>query len=86
VIERLSSGPASTTELARPFKMALPSFAQHLHVLEDAGVVRSRKEGRSRRYRLVPDPLQAAEAWIVAQRTIWEQRLDRMEDYVDGMT
>lgn len=85
VVERLSSGSASTSELARPFKMALPSFAQHLHVLEDAGVVESRKEGRSRLYRLVPTPLEAAEAWIVTQRNIWEQRLDRLQDYVDGM-
>jgi DNA-binding transcriptional ArsR family regulator len=85
VIERLSGGPASTTELARPFKMALPSFAQHLRVLEDAGVVDSRKEGRSRLYRLVPAPLETAEAWIVTQRNLWEQRLDRLEDHVAGM-
>jgi DNA-binding transcriptional ArsR family regulator len=82
VVERLSSGPASTTELARPFKMALPSFAQHLGVLEAAGVVESRKEGRLRLYRLAPVPLQAAEDWIVAQRRHWEQRLDRLEAYV----
>ena len=84
VVQRLSNGPASTTELARPFRMALPSFAQHLDVLENAGMVESRKEGRLRLYRLVPTPLQAAEDWIVAQRSIWEQRLDRLQAYVEG--
>jgi DNA-binding transcriptional ArsR family regulator len=85
VVERLSCGPASTTELARPFKMALPSFAQHLKVLEDAGVVKSRKEGRLRLYQLIPMPLQAAEGWMMTQRTMWEQRLDRLQAYVEGM-
>ncbi|HEX8125623.1 MAG TPA: metalloregulator ArsR/SmtB family transcription factor [Allosphingosinicella sp.] len=84
VVQRLSSGPASTTELARPFRMALPSFAQHLDVLEKAGMVESRKEGRLRLYRLVPTPLQDAEDWMVEQRSIWEQRLDRLEAYVEG--
>ena len=85
VVERLALGPASTTELARPFSMALPSFAQHLDVLERCGLVRSRKEGRVRRYQLVPKPLAAAENWMVAQRKIWEQRLDRLQDYLEEM-
>jgi DNA-binding transcriptional ArsR family regulator len=85
VVERLARGPASTTELARPFDMALPSFAQHLAMLEECGIVRSRKEGRVRRFRLAPKPLATAEDWMVAQRTIWDQRLDRLQDYVDGM-
>jgi DNA-binding transcriptional ArsR family regulator len=83
VVERLSSSPASMTELARPFKMALPSFAQHLGVLEHCGLVRSRKEGRVRRYQLVPSSLATAENWMLAQRKIWEQRLDRMQEYVE---
>lgn len=82
VIAHLARSPASMTDLARPFKMALPSFAQHLTVLEECGVVRSHKEGRVRRYQLVPQPLAEAEDWMVAQRAIWEQRLDQLEEYV----
>ena len=57
VLERLSRGPAAMTELARPFPMALPSFSQHLGVLEECGLVRSQKVGRVRTYRLAPEPL-----------------------------
>ncbi|MGH8258708.1 MAG: ArsR/SmtB family transcription factor [Steroidobacteraceae bacterium] len=85
VVERLALGPASTTELARPFSMALPSFTQHLQVLEQCGVVRSRKEGRVRRFHLVPKPLTTAEEWMVAQRVLWNQRLDQLQEYVEGM-
>jgi DNA-binding transcriptional ArsR family regulator len=85
VVERLALGPASTTELARPFSMALPSFSQHLQMLEQCGVVRSRKEGRVRRFHLVPKPLATAEDWMVSQRAIWNQRLDQLQDYVEGM-
>ena len=85
VVAHLARSPASMTELARPFRMALPSFAQHLSVLEECGVVQSRKDGRVRRYRLVPQPLAVAEDWMVAQRAIWEQRLDQLEEYVEQM-
>lgn len=85
VVERLARGPASTTELALPFNMALPSFAQHLVMLEKCGMVRSRKEGRVRRFYLAPKPLVTAEDWMVAQRAIWNQRLDQLQDYLEGM-
>lgn len=85
VVAHLARSPASMTELARPFRMALPSFAQHLAVLEECGVVQSRKDGRVRRYRLVPQPLAVAEDWMVAQRAIWGQRLDQLEEYVEKM-
>lgn len=85
VVERLAQGPASTTELARPFAMTLPSFAQHLGMLEKCGLVRSRKEGRVRRFHLAPKPLATAEDWIMAQRAVWNQRLDQLQEYVDGM-
>jgi len=85
VIAQLSRSPASMTELARPFRMALPSFAQHLAVLEKCGVVQSRKDGRVRRYRLVPQPLSVAEDWMVAQRALWELRLDQLEEYIETM-
>ena len=79
IIERLSRGPAPVTELARPFKMALPSFAQHLDVLEDSGLVKSRKVGRVRTYRLQPAPLKRADAWLNRQRALWERRLDQLD-------
>jgi len=82
VVERLGRGPAATSELARPFDMALPSFIQHLDVLEKVGVVASRKEGRVRTYRLTPTPLQAAEDWMTTQRQVWERRLDQFDQYV----
>jgi DNA-binding transcriptional ArsR family regulator len=85
VLERLSSGPAATSELAQPFKMALPSFSQHLEVLEKCGLVRSRKTGRVRTYRLAPQPLKVAEHWMERQRAIWERRLDQLDDYLEDL-
>jgi DNA-binding transcriptional ArsR family regulator len=85
VLERLGSGPAPVSELARPFKMALPSFTQHLNVLESCGLVRSRKTGRVRTYRLAPQPLQVAEQWMAKQRAIWERRLDQLDSYVSHL-
>ena len=85
VIERLCAGPAAVTELAKPFRMALPSFTQHLDVLEGSGLVRSRKTGRVRMYRLRPAPLRAAEAWMISRRALWERRLDQLDAYLDEM-
>ena len=85
VVEHLSRGPASVSELAQPFHMALPSFTQHLDVLERCGVVRSRKKGRVRTYHLAPRQLKAAEHWMVKQRALWERRLDQFEAYVKSM-
>lgn len=82
VLERLTSGPARTSELAQPFNMALPSFSQHLDVLENCGLVRSRKAGRVRTYQLAPQSLQVAEQWMAEQRAIWEVRLDQLDDYL----
>jgi len=82
VLERLSRGPAATTELAKPFSMALPSFLQHLGVLEDCGLVKSRKTGRVRTYELTPRSLRAAEGWLEKQRTSWERRLDQLDAYL----
>ena len=73
------------TELAWPFKMALPSFAQHMRVLETSNIVLSQKAGRVRRFALAPQALAGAERWMLDQREIWEQRLDRMQVYVEGL-
>jgi len=85
VVERLSGGPAAMTELARPFDMALPSFSQHLDVLEDCGLVRSKKKGRVRTFQLAAPKLKAAEHWMVKQRTTWERRLDQLDSYLLNM-
>lgn len=85
VIERLARGPAAVSELARPFGMALPSFTQHLGVLEGSGLVRSKKAGRVRTYELRPKKLEAVEGWFVKQRAHWEQRLDQLDDYLEEM-
>ena len=85
VIARLTRCPASVSELAEPFDMALPSLMQHLRVLESSGVVRSTKAGRVRTYQLVPKRLQVAERWLAAQRDLWERRMDRFETYANGL-
>jgi DNA-binding transcriptional ArsR family regulator len=82
VLKRLGSGPAAVSELAKPFGMALPSFLQHLDVLEDCGLVKSRKVGRVRTYRLTPQPLKAAEGWLEKQRAVWSRRLDQLDAYL----
>ncbi|MEQ9500882.1 MAG: metalloregulator ArsR/SmtB family transcription factor [Deltaproteobacteria bacterium] len=85
VVERLTDGAAPVSELAAPFDMALPSFLQHLDVLERSGLVRSEKAGRVRTYRMAQGPLEAAEGWLGVQRRQWEQRLDRFDAYVEGL-
>ncbi|HEX7918482.1 MAG TPA: metalloregulator ArsR/SmtB family transcription factor [Gemmatimonadales bacterium] len=82
VLERLSAGPATVSELAAPFDMQLPSFVQHLGVLEASRLVTSTKRGRVRTYELAPERLEVAEQWLVARRKEWEARLDRFDTYV----
>lgn len=83
VIERLSRGPASVSELAAPLAMSLPAVMQHLSVLEDSGLVRSRKIGRVRTCRIEPKAFSRAEGWIAARRNDWERKLDRLEKFLD---
>ncbi|HZE98657.1 MAG TPA: metalloregulator ArsR/SmtB family transcription factor [Planctomycetota bacterium] len=85
VVARLHRGPAPVSELAAPFRMALPSFLQHLGVLESSGLVRSRKKGRVRTYRLSPRRMKTAEHWLTRQRALWERRLDQLDDYLRSM-
>ncbi|MEO7072204.1 MAG: metalloregulator ArsR/SmtB family transcription factor [Rhodanobacter sp.] len=82
VLERLFSGPANVSELAAPFDMKLPSFVQHLSVLERSHLVKSTKQGRVRTYEISPEPFKAAEGWLAEQRRLWESRLDRFDEYV----
>jgi DNA-binding transcriptional ArsR family regulator len=82
VLDRLASGPASTGSLAEPFDMALPSFTQHLTVLERSGLVTSAKAGRVRTYSLAPAPLAEAEGWLSTRRTLWQGRLDQLDAFL----
>ena len=85
MLARLSRAPASVSELAQPQRMSLPAVMQHLQLLEASGLVRSEKQGRVRTCRVEPAALAAAEGWIAEQRAIWEDRLDRLETYVQGL-
>lgn len=82
MVERLSRGPASVSELAQPLDMTLSAVVQHLAVLEASGLVRSQKVGRVRTCRMEPAALQGAERWIVERRAAWERRLDRLGDFL----
>jgi DNA-binding transcriptional ArsR family regulator len=82
MVERLSRGPASVSELALPFDMTLSAVVQHLAVLEASGLVRSQKVGRVRTCRIEPTALQGAERWIVERRAAWERRLDRLGEFL----
>jgi DNA-binding transcriptional ArsR family regulator len=82
VVERLGRGPAATSELARPFGMALPSFLQHLEVLERSGLLTSKKVGRVRTYRLAPRGVAPVAHWLDAQRELWERRLDQLDEFL----
>jgi DNA-binding transcriptional ArsR family regulator len=82
MLERLSRGPASVSELAEPLRMSLPAVVQHLAVLEASGLVRSAKVGRVRTCRIEPKALRTAERWISERRTTWERRLDRLGEYL----
>ena len=82
VLEQLSVGPATVSELAAPFDMKLPSFVQHLSVLEQSRLVKSKKRGRVRTYEIVPNRLKVAEDWLSEQRQLWEVRLDQFDKYV----
>ena len=82
MVARLTRGPVSVSELAKPLAMSLPAVVQHLQVLEASGLVRSAKVGRVRTCRIEPKALRCAEQWLGARRTLWERRLDRLGDYL----
>lgn len=85
VVERLCAGPASVTELAAPFAMQLPSFVQHLSVLERSRLVRSRKRGRVRTYELVPERFAVVDDWLGLRRRAWQARLDRFDACIEQL-
>jgi DNA-binding transcriptional ArsR family regulator len=82
IVERLSLGPATVSELAQPLPMSLSAVVQHLQVLQGSGLVRSEKVGRVRTCRIEPAALRPVEQWIGARRSSWERRLDRLGEYL----
>src|SRR3954451_8555384 len=82
VLGRLGSGPASISDLAKPFDMALPSFMKHIRLLEETGLVETRKQGRVRTCTLEKKRFALVDGWLSAQRAIWEARTDRLEAFV----
>src|ERR1700733_8666826 len=85
IVIRLWEGEASAGQLAKPFEMALPSLMKHIRILEISGLVASEKNGRVRMCSLQTEALATVEVWLAAQREIWEQRLDRLEMYVEKL-
>jgi DNA-binding transcriptional ArsR family regulator len=83
LVERLTRGPATVSELAAPLPMSMPAAMLHLKVLEESGLVKSEKRGRVRTCRVAPDMLSEAERWIAERRQMWERRLDRLGAFLD---
>jgi DNA-binding transcriptional ArsR family regulator len=82
MVERLSRGPASVSELAEPLDMSLPAVMQHLQVLETSGLVHSEKIGRVRTCRVEPAALDLLEQWVAGRRAMWERAFDRLGEYL----
>ncbi len=85
ILDRLTRGEASVTDLAEPFQMSLPAVSKHLRVLEEAGLLARTKEGRVHRLRLVAEPLKEAAEWIARYRAFWEGQFDALEEYLKTM-
>ncbi|HEX4442881.1 MAG TPA: metalloregulator ArsR/SmtB family transcription factor [Galbitalea sp.] len=86
MIDRLSRGSASMSELAEPLNISLPAVQQHLNVLEKSGIVSTRKIGRVRSCSLEPDVLNQAQQWIADRRALWARRLDRLSMFMVATT
>ncbi len=84
VLEQLRKGPASISELAKPFDMALPSFMKHIRFLEESGWILTRKEGRVRTCTIEKRAFTMADAWLSEQRALWEARFDRLDALLEG--
>ena len=82
ILARLAKGGASVTELAEPFDMSLPAVSKHLKVLEQAGLITRGREAQWRPAALDAGPLKEVDEWVERYRVIWEQRLDRLDDYL----
>jgi|SRR5579884_1284533 len=83
ILAHLASGPAATTDLAKPFPMSLPAVLKHLRVLEAAGLVQGERHGRERRYRLTAGPLRDARSWLDTYRAFWDSQLDALAQFME---
>lgn len=83
LLDRLARGPASVTQLAQPLPISLAAVMQHLHVLEASGLITSSKQGRVRTCRIEPAAIRSAERWLSDRRVMWEERLDRLAEFVE---
>lgn len=86
ILARLSTGEASVTELAAPFKMSMPAISKHLKVLERAGLIARGREAQWRPCRLEADPLKEISDWVETYRQYWEESLDRLGAYLKTVT
>jgi DNA-binding transcriptional ArsR family regulator len=84
MVERLSQGPASASALAKPLGVSLAAVVQHLQLLEESGLVRTEKIGRTRTCYLRPEGLRPAEQWLADRRALWERRLDRLGEVLEA--
>lgn len=82
ILARLATGEATVAELAKPHRVSAPAISKHLHILEEAGLVSHRKEGRVRRCRLEGEKMKVAEQWLEDHRKFWNDRLDSLERYL----
>ncbi|MDZ4684797.1 MAG: metalloregulator ArsR/SmtB family transcription factor [Planctomycetaceae bacterium] len=85
ILSRLSRGETSVTELAKPFQMTLPAVTKHLKVLQRAGLITQGRQAQWRPCRLTAKPLQEVSDWVAQYRQFWEERLDRLEDYLQNL-
>jgi DNA-binding transcriptional ArsR family regulator len=85
ILEHLAQGDRCVTDLARPYAMSLPAVSKHLRILENAGLVRRRRQGRMHSLKLQAKPMQQASRWIEEYRRFWEVSLDRLDDYLEKL-
>ena len=82
ILARLLAGDAPVKDLAEPFELSGPAITKHLKVLERAGLISRSREGQQRPCRLEPEPMKEASDWLEEYRRLWEERLDRLDDYL----
>lgn len=82
VVEELSGGEKSLTDLAQPFRMTMPAVMKHVAVLEDSGILQTEKRGRTRYCRLAPQPLDEAQSWLARTARMWTDRLNALDQYL----
>ena len=85
ILSRLAAGEASVTELAQPFDMSLPAVSKHLRVLQEAGLVTRTRDAQWRPVKLAPAPLKGVAEWVDRYREMWEERFDRLDQYLRGL-